>query len=58
VVKAKVESKQIIGVLVDLNEGAAIKFIAYRGFDKLLCSHVYFGFCPQCSQYECEKRSV
>jgi len=44
-------------VLVTL-EGSAIKFVAFRGYDKLLCNHVYMGFCPNCPQYKCRKRRV
>ena len=61
-VKAKVETKQmedkIVGVVVELSEGSAIKFVAHRGYDKLLCEHVYHGFCQACPQYKCRKRRV
>lgn len=56
------ESEQIVGVIIDLQDGdhkdQAIKFISHRSFDRLLCDHVYFHFCPECSQYECGRRSV
>ena len=42
--KAVLENR-VVGVLVDLSEGSAIKFVAHRGYDKLLCDHVYFRFC-------------
>ncbi|MCJ7634611.1 hypothetical protein MUP77_19745 [Candidatus Bathyarchaeota archaeon] len=51
---------RFIGVLVDWktenSRDYAIKFIAHTGFDKLLCDHVYFGFCQDCSQVECDRR--
>jgi hypothetical protein len=60
--KAKLVSSLCIGVLVDWNDGNhkdhAIKFISHRGFDRLLCDHVYFRFCLECPQYECDRRSV
>jgi hypothetical protein len=56
IVQAK--SDQVIGVLVDLSDGHAIKFVSHRGYDRLLCDHVYSGFCQDCSQYECDKRRV
>lgn len=52
------EYKHIIGVLIGLSEGSAIKFIAHRGYDSLLCNHVYMSFCPQCPQYKCKKRRI
>jgi len=45
-------------VLVDVSEESATKFTSYRDCDKLLCSHVYLRFCPDCPQYQCRKRSV
>ena len=54
----KLKSQEIVGVLVDLPEGSAVKFVAHRGFDALLCNHVYMGFCPNCPQYKCGKRRV
>ena len=59
-VKPKISecSVHVIGVLVDLFEGSAVKFVAHRGYDKLLCSHVYMGFCPNCPQYRCRKRRI
>jgi hypothetical protein len=48
----------VIGVLLDLSEGSAIKFVRHRGYDKMLCNHVYRHFCPDCPQYECERRRI
>lgn len=50
--------QEIIAIMLDLDEGSAIKFIAHRGFDTLLCHHVYLGFCQNCPQYKCRKRRV
>jgi hypothetical protein len=52
------EELHIIGVLLDLPEGSATKFVSHRGYDKLLCEHVYFGFCQDCPQYRCRKRRI
>jgi len=54
----KLKSQMVVGVLVDLSEGSAVKFVAHRGYDKLLCNHVYMGFCPNCPQYRCGKRRI
>jgi hypothetical protein len=27
-------------------------------YDKFLCRHVFFGFCPECGQWKCDKRSL
>ena len=43
---------------IELPEGSAIKFAAHSGYDKLLCEHVFHGFCQQCSQYKCNKRRL
>jgi hypothetical protein len=57
---AKAESDQVIGVLIDLSDGDhtdhAIKFVAHRRYDKLLCEHVYMGHCADCSQHKCTRR--
>ena len=45
-----------VGVLIDLPEGSAVKFVAHRGYDALLCNHVYMRFCPNCPQYKCRKK--
>jgi len=42
-------------VLIDLSE---MKVESHRGYEKLLCDHVYFRFCPDCPQYHCRKRDV
>jgi len=55
---AKLKIEKPIGVLVDLFEGSAVKFVAHRGFDALLCNHVYMGFCQNCPQYKCRKRRI
>ena len=55
---AKEELVHVQGVVVELVEGSAIKFVAHRGYDKLLCEHVYLRFCPDCSQDRCERRHV
>jgi hypothetical protein len=34
------------------------RVIFHRGYDKLLCNYVYFGFCPDCGQYNCIRRRV
>jgi len=52
------ETQEFIGILVDLPEGSAIKFVSHRGYDKLLCNHVYMGFCQNCPQYRCRRRKV
>lgn len=57
-VEIQLEDSQVIGVLPNISEGSAIKFIRHRGYDKLLCEHVYFGFCPDCPQYKCKKRAL
>jgi hypothetical protein len=58
-VKSKtVLENRVVGVLVDLNEGSAIEFVAHRGYDRLLCKHVYFGFCAECPLIECGKRRL
>ncbi|MCJ7761546.1 hypothetical protein MUP59_10485 [Candidatus Bathyarchaeota archaeon] len=49
---------QVQGVVVELSEGSAIKFVSHRGYDKLLCEHVYMRFCPNCPQTECGRRRV
>lgn len=54
----KSEASTVKGVLIKLLEGSAIKFVAHRGFDKLLCNYVYCGFCQNCPQYKCEKRCL
>ena len=60
--KVQVKSDQIVGVLVDLSDGdhrdLAIKFVAHRGYDRLLCGHVYRGLCQNCSQVECDRRRL
>jgi hypothetical protein len=60
--KAQAKSDQVIGVLIDLSDGDhkghAIKFVAHRSHDSLLCDHVYFHFCPECPQFECDRRSI
>ena len=55
---AKLKIEKPIGVLVDLFEGSAVKFVAHRVYDALLCNHVYMRFCQNCSQYKCKKRKV
>jgi len=57
-VEIKLGDSQVIGVLLDLPEGSAILFVNHRGYDKLLCDHVYFGFCPDCPQHKCRKRRI
>jgi len=59
-VKQKVSeiNSHAIGVLIDLSEGSAVKFVAHRGYDALLCNHVYMGFCQNCPQYKCRKRRI
>jgi len=56
------ETEKIVGVLIDFSDGdhrdRAVKFVAHRGYDRLLCDHVYFRFCQDCPQYECDRRSV
>jgi hypothetical protein len=56
------ESEQVIGVLVNLSDGDhrdhAIKFVAHRTYDRLLCDHVFSGFCQECSQYKCDRRRL
>lgn len=52
------ETERTVGVVVELSEGIAIKFVAHSGYDKLLCNHVYMGFCQNCPQYKCRKRRV
>ena len=58
----RAESEQVIGVLIDLQdrpvEDYAVKSVLHRGFERLLCRHVYFHFCLECPQYECVRRSV
>jgi hypothetical protein len=56
--KAKTEKSIADVVLVDLSEGSAIKFISHRGYDALLCNHVYMGFCQNCPQHKCRKRRI
>jgi len=62
VVEAEVKPKRFVGVLIDWNDGEhkdyAIKFVAHRDYDKVLCDHVYFRFCPECPQYECDRRRI
>jgi hypothetical protein len=48
----------VVAVLVDLSEGSATKFVAHRGYDQLLCNHVYMEFCQNCPQYRCRKRRI
>ena len=55
--KAVLENR-VVGVLIDLSEGSAIKFVAHRGYYKVLCDHVYFRFCPECPQYECDRMRI
>ena len=55
---AKLKTQNVIGVLLDLSEGSAIKFVSHRGYDALLCNHVYFGFCQNCPQHKCRKRRL
>ena len=43
--------------LIEASEQSAIK-LANRGYDRLLCNHVYLRFCPDCPQYRCGKRDV
>ena len=61
-IKAQVKSDQVFGVLVELSDGDhrdhAIKFVAHRSYDRLLCGHVYCGFCQDCSQVECVRRRL
>ena len=57
-IELKVYSTESELILVDLSEESATKFASYRGYDELLCDHVYFGFCPNCPQYRCRKRDV
>ena len=52
------EPVHIQGFVVELPEGSAIKFVAHKGYDKLLCEHVYMKFCPDCPQDRCEKRGI
>ncbi len=55
---AEEEMIQVQGVVVELSEGPAIKFVAHREYDRLLCEHVYLRFCPDCPQDRCERRRV
>jgi hypothetical protein len=56
------EPDQVIGVVIDFSDGDhrdhAIKFVAHRGYDQLLCDHVYCRFCPACPLYECDRRRL
>jgi 2-keto-3-deoxy-L-rhamnonate aldolase RhmA len=51
-------NNHVVGVLVDLPEGSAVKFVVHRGYDALLCNHVYMRFCQNCPQYRCRKRRI
>lgn len=55
---AREDLVHVQGVVIELPEGPAIKFVAHRGYDKLLCEHVYLRFCPDCSQTQCGRRRV
>ena len=48
----------VLDELFDLPDKQAMKLKRSRGFDQLLCDHVYFGFCQDCPQYECKKRGI
>jgi hypothetical protein len=49
----------VIGVLIGVSESDhAVKSVSHRGFERILCDHVYFNFCLECPQYECDRRSV
>jgi hypothetical protein len=56
------ESEQVFGVVIDVSDGDhknhAVEFVPHRGYDKLLCNHVYFGFCQVCPLYECDRRNI
>ena len=56
------QKEQIIAVLIDLSTGNhrdhAVKFVAHKKYDRLLCDHVYHGFCADCPQYKCDRRRV
>lgn len=52
------ELVNVQGVVVELSEGSAIKFVSHREYDRLLCEHVYMRFCPDCPQIRCGKRRV
>jgi len=58
----RTQKEQVIAVLVDLStenhRDHAVKFVAHRDYDRLLCDHVYHGFCPDCPQIKCERRRV
>jgi hypothetical protein len=58
----RAESERVIGVLIDLqdrpDEDRAVKSVFHRRSERLLCRHVYFHFCLECPQYECDRRSV
>lgn len=56
--EAKAKREEMLGVLVDLSEGFGMKFVAHRGFDQLLCRHVFSGVCRECPQWKCRKRSL
>jgi hypothetical protein len=59
---AKHAHPQYVGVLIDWGDenpkDYAIKLVAHKGFDKLLCDHVYFGLCGDCSQTRCGRRRL
>jgi len=61
-VESKVYSITRAIVLVDISGETAIMTRSLatrkRGFDRMLCYHVYFQFCSDCPQYRCKKRDV